>query len=192
MSERIALFPLRTVLFPHGVLPLRIFETRYLDMIRRCMRESTGFGVVLIREGGEVGAVGELAPIGCFARIVDFGQLPDGLLSIIARGEQRFRILGRDRQPDGLHVAEVEWLPDQSATLQPGEYVELRTLLASVLDELGETYPCGDRQMSDALWVAGQLGQLLPVSTVYRQQLLERDAVRERLARLEAVRSDQG
>lgn len=192
MSERIALFPLRTVLFPHGVLPLRIFETRYLDMIRRCMRESAGFGVVLIREGGEVGAVGELAPVGCLARIVDFGQLPDGLLSITARGEKRFRILRRELQSDGLHLAEVEWLQEQSAVLLPGEFAELRELLAGVLDELGDAYPCGDRQLSDALWVTGQLGQLLPVSTALRQQLLELDELRERLARLEAVRTEMG
>lgn len=193
MTERIALFPLRTVLFPEGVLPLRIFETRYLDMIRRCLREQSGFGVVLIHAGDEVGAVGELADTGTFARIVDFGQLPDGLLSIVARGEKRFRIRRRELQKDGLHLGEVEWLaePAPAAALASDAFPELRAMLAHVLDELGDSYPCGERRMDDAQWVSGQLGQLLPVSTGFRQRLLETDSALERLEILDAARATE-
>lgn len=191
MTERIALFPLRTVLFPEGVLPLRIFETRYLDMVRRCMREQSGFGVVLIHAGDEVGAIGELAGVGTFARVVDFGQLPDGLLSIVARGEKRFRIHHHELQKDGLHLGDVEWLADASDSLEISEFTELRAMLAQVLDELGDAYSCGEQKMDDALWVSGQLGQLLPVSTGFRQRLLETDSARERLELLDAARSSE-
>ena len=134
---RIALFPLRTVLFPQGLLPLRIFETRYVDMIRRVMRDGEGFGVVLIRAGAEVGAVDEIAPVGTLASVADFGQTPEGLLKIVARGEHRFRIVGHDRQPDGLNMAEVEWLEDPAEPpLREDEYPDLREALSRALSEL--------------------------------------------------------
>lgn len=182
--ERIALFPLRTVLFPQGLLPLRIFETRYLDMIRRVMREDSGFGVVLILDGAEIGKVGEVAQVGTFARVVDFDQLPDGLLKIVARGERRFRIVGRDMQSDGLHLADVEWLPDATESVAEDDFAELTATLRAALAELGDDYPVGPLRLQDALWLAGQLGQLLPVPAATRQKILETDGARERLRRI--------
>jgi len=187
VSERIALFPLGTVLFPQGVLPLRIFETRYVDMVRRTMRANSGFGVVLIHEGAETGPVGEVAPVGTFARIVDFGQMPDGLLSIVARGERRFRILGIEAQKDGLNLAEIEWLDDTPVQLAADEYAALRATLGRVLADLGEDYPAGEPRLDEALWVAGNLAQLLPAPTQFRQRVLEVDDVRARLDMLESV-----
>jgi uncharacterized protein len=187
VSERIALFPLGTVLFPQGLLPLRIFETRYVDMVGRCMRENTGFGVVLIHEGQEAGPVNALASVGTYARIVDFGQMPDGLLSIVARGERRFRILAGDVQKDGLHLADVEWLDDAPSKLAENEYTALRATLARVLADLADEYPVGTPQFDDAQWVAGNLAQLMPAPAAFRQRVLEADDVRARLDMLESV-----
>ena len=95
----IPLFPLGTVLFPGGPLPLRIFEARYIDLVRRCMREGSGFGVVLILDGTEAGDTpAQICDVGTYARIVDFSGEPGGLLGIEARGERRFRILARRRE----------------------------------------------------------------------------------------------
>src|SRR5579859_687368 len=104
------LFPLNTVLFPGGPLPLRIFETRYVDMVRYCMRERSPFGVVLIRSGMEVGVAGtgDICAVGTTARIVDFNGLPDGLLGITCVGERKFTVAKRWQQEDGLHVGELE------------------------------------------------------------------------------------
>jgi len=107
------LFPLNTVLFPGGPLRLRIFEPRYLDMVSRCMREDSGFGVALIVAGREAGGAAQTVTIGTHARIVDFEQLDDGLLGITARGERRFRIVHAHQESDGLNVAQVEWLDDE-------------------------------------------------------------------------------
>ena len=96
------------MLFPDGPLPLRIFETRYVDMVRRCMREEQRFGVALIREGNEVGPA-ETFEVGTLAKIVDFHQLSDGFLGLSCLGEQRFRIHSRSRQADGLNLAQVEY-----------------------------------------------------------------------------------
>lgn len=188
MSERIALFPLRTVLFPQAVLPLRIFETRYVDMVRRCMREQSGFGVVMIRDGAEIGGVSAVAEVGCLARIIDFDAMPDGLLGITAQGERRFRILQRDVQKDGLHLADVEWLEEQPHGLASDQFVELREILARALADLGDSYPCGVHHMNEALWVGSQLGQLLPAPSGFRQRLLETSAALDRLGFLDAAR----
>src|SRR5215831_15238826 len=114
MSEseplNIPLFPLNTVLFPGGVLPLRIFEPRYLDMVKRCMREGNAFGVVLIRSGNETQSTVATHDVGTLARIVDFDQLPDGLLGITTRGTQRFRACEKHVQDDGLHVGQIQLL----------------------------------------------------------------------------------
>ena len=107
------LFPLKTVLFPGCVLDLQIFEARYLDMIARCMKQGTGFGVVCILEGSEVGdAPDDIALIGCEALIRDFQQQENGLLGIRVEGGRRFGVLSAERQRDQLLVAEVEWLDE--------------------------------------------------------------------------------
>src|SRR5260370_28098980 len=97
----IALFPLNVVLFPEGPLPLRIFETRYVDMVRSCMRGDQRFGVVLIREGSEVGPA-ETFDVGTMAKIIDFHQLSDGFLGLSCIGEQGFRIVSRSLHAAGL------------------------------------------------------------------------------------------
>ena len=142
----IPLFPLGTVLFPGGPLPLRIFETRYIDLVRRCLRDGSGFGVVLIREGAEAGGPALTFDVGTYARIVDFSQQPDGLLGIQAAGERRFRILERRRARDGLNLADVEWLPDELSLPLPEEFAELGPALDAILAQVGEPYAALERQ----------------------------------------------
>ena len=124
----IALFPLNIVLFPDGPLPLRIFETRYVDMVRRCMREDSAFGVALIREGHEVGPA-ETYDVGTFAKVIDFHQLADGLLGLSCVGRQRFRILERSVQPDGLNLAEVDLIEAEPLVPIPERHARLAQLL---------------------------------------------------------------
>jgi ATP-dependent Lon protease len=104
-APEIPLFPLRTVLFPGGLLPLRIFEARYVDMVGRCMRHGEIFGVVLLENGAETAGPVATASIGTTARIVDFQALPDGLLGLLCRGERRFRIIERRVRSDRLRCA---------------------------------------------------------------------------------------
>ena len=178
----IALFPLNTVLFPGGPLPLRIFEARYIDLVRRCLREDTGFGVVLIKEGDEAGAAATATcDVGTYAKIVDFSGQPDGLLGIEARGERRFRIHSRRQARDGLHMAEIEWLPEEQVVSLPEEFSDLGPALDSVLGQVGEPYETLERRLDDAGWVAGRLAEILPLPTGHKQQCLELDDPVERL-----------
>jgi Lon protease-like protein len=176
----IALFPLNIVLFPDGPLPLRIFETRYVDMVRRCMRESRGFGVVLIREGGEVGPA-ETFDVGTMTKIVDFHQLSDGLLGLSCVGQQRFRIVSRSRQADGLNLAEVEWLSPEPSMAVPERHARLPLLLKNVLPQLGEVYEGFEMRLDDAAWVGHRLAEILPIPPADKQSYLEMDDPIQRL-----------
>ena len=178
----IPLFPLGTVLFPAGPLPLRIFETRYIDLVRRCLRDDTGFGVVMILEGTEAGGgPATICNVGTYARIVDFSQQPDGLLGVQALGEKRFRILERRRAKDNLHLADVEWLPDEIEVPLPPEFAELGPALEHVLEQVGPPYSTLPRRLDDAGWVANRLTELLPLSPGHKQHCLELDDPVERL-----------
>ena len=183
-SVEIPLFPLNTVLFPGGPLPLRIFEPRYVDMVRYCMRERAPFGVVLIRAGAEVGQVTSAAEVGTSARIVDFFQLPDGLLGITCLGEHKFRVQSRRVQDDGLHMGTVQWLPPDPAVELPGEHAHLGMLLRKVLPQLGEIYQSTPKHFDDAGWVSARLAEILPIDLADKQHCLELDDPVERLARL--------
>lgn len=183
---RLALFPLHTVLFPGGPLPLRIFETRYTDMVRRCMREQQPFGVVLIQEGEEAGPVATTATIGCSARIADFYTLQDGFLGISCVGERKFRVEQVRREADGLNVGEVEWLTPEPQIALPDEYAEFGATVRRALTELAEHYQHVDKKFDDAAWVGARLTELLPISLNDKQALLELD---DPVARLDALLS---
>ena len=182
------LFPLNTVLFPRGPLPLRIFETRYVDMVKRCMREGSCFGVVLVQGGGETGPVAGYSDIGTTARIVDFNLLPDGLLGLTCRGERRFRVLRRWRAADQLNMGEIEWIDPASAAAPtvplPGEHRHLADLLRKVLPELGGIYEGIEPRLDDAEWVGARLVEILPINLADKQRCLE---LLDPLERLELI-----
>ena len=186
-SSIIALFPLHTVLFPGGPLPLRIFETRYTDMVRRCTRTQEPFGVVLIQEGDEAGVVATTATVGCTARIVDFHTLHDGLLGISCVGERKFRVLRVWRADDGLNMGEVAWLPVEPELPVPADCERLASTLRRALEELAEHYENVARKFDDAAWIGSRVAELLPIELADKQALLELDDPLERLRSLLTV-----
>jgi Lon protease-like protein len=186
-TAAIPLFPLNTVLFPGGPLPLRIFETRYVDMVRRCMRERTPFGVVLILTGAEVGAVTDLAEVGTTARIVDFYSMPDGLLGITCVGESKFRVIKRWQQADGLNLGDLECLPVEETIPLPDEHRHLGELLSKVLPELGDVYAGTPKHFDDASWVGCRFAEILPISLADKLELLEMQDPLMRLAKVSSV-----
>ena len=179
------LFPLRTVLFPGGLLPLRIFEPRYLDMVKRCLRDGAPFGVVLLRDGGETGPVAAVAEVGTSARILDFDTLPDGLLGLTCRGERRFRLLRRTTRDDELHTGEIDWLPEAQPAAPGAAREPLVQLLRRVLATLGEAQRLLEPRYDDAGWVSWRIAELLPLDAATRQALLETADAEARLQQLE-------
>lgn len=183
----ISLFPLHTVLFPGGPLPLRIFETRYTDMVRRCMREQQSFGVLLIQDGDEAGEVATTATVGCTARIADFHTLHDGLLGISCVGERKFRVSRVWRASDGLNMGEVTWLPAEREVVLPEQYGHLAETVRRAIEDLSEHYEHVERKFDDAGWIGARLAELLPIELADKQALLELDDPIERLDTLLSV-----
>ncbi len=183
---RVPLFPLRTVLYPGGPLPLRIFEPRYLDMVSRCIKQSSPFGVLLIKSGQETGPA-TTYEIGTLARIVDWYQGSDGLLGITAIGEQRFRLLSSSREADGLAVGDIEILPTEAALTLPEEYRPLADILSGVLDDLGRLYESLEKRYDDADWVGYRFAEILPISPEQKQNCLEANDAVQRLEMMRQV-----
>lgn len=169
---QVPLFPLNTVLFPGGPLPLRIFEPRYLTMVSDCVQGDSPFGVLLIRDGEEAGSA-TTYEIGTLARIADWYQGSDGLLGVTAVGLQRFRVISSFREANGLNIGNIEVLPDEPAVQIPDEYQSMPNILAGVLDDLGRLYESLERRMDDASWVTSRFVEILPIDLEQKQQCLE-------------------
>lgn len=168
MAE-IPLFPLKTVLLPGNTLGLKIFEPRYLDMIATCMRENSGFGVVLIHKGDETMVDADIYSVGTTATISDWEHRADGLLGITAVGVERFEILSNRTQHDGLTFAEVKILEESNTREIPEQFLYMLQLLDHISAQEGRIRKA-DQAFSEILY---QLIYLLPLETKLKQRLLE-------------------
>lgn len=175
------IFPLGTVLFPDGLLPLRVFETRYMDMTRDCMRGGTPFGVCLIREGAEVGTPAVPEAVGTLAHIVEWDMPELGVLALRARGGERFRILDARTTRQGLVRAAVQALAKEAEQPLPERHAGCARLLKLVVaDQPAGTF-AEPHRFDDAGWVGNRLAEVLPIPAAARQKLLELDDGLERL-----------
>jgi uncharacterized protein len=172
-ARSLPIFPLHTVLFPGGVLPLRVFEARYVDMTRECMKSEQPFGVALIREGSEVGAAALPETIGCTARITDWDMQQLGVLNIVAVGEQRYRMLSNRVESNGLIVAEVEFIAAEPEQPVPEDDRACVNLLRAILLQVGDKHLPPPHRFDDAAWVGYRLSGLLRVPSLAKQKLLE-------------------
>lgn len=190
MKVTIPLFPLNTVLFPGGVLPLRIFEPRYLDMISHCLRVECGIGVVLISKGREVGNVADTYEVGTLSQIRYWHQRSDGTLGVTLEGKQRFRILSQQVEKNQLIHANVELLPEIIGGSLSPQHQYLADILQNILSQLEPPYSTMTWQLDDADWVASRLIELLPLELPLKQQLLMVDSAREKLIEVARVLKD--
>lgn len=185
-TVEIPLFPLGTVLFPDGVLPLKLFEARYLDMAARCMRANAPFGVCLIREGGEVGAPAVPHGVGAIARITGWDMDKPGLLFITTRGGERFRIVEQTTRPDRLLTAHIALLPEPPVQPVPQALQDVLPLLRAIVADAGEEAFPPPHRFDDATWVGYRLAEILPIPVQARQRLLELD---DPISRLEIIQA---
>ena len=189
------LFPLNSVLFPDGVLALRVFEVRYLDMVRKCHHTGAPFGVVALTQGHEVRQAGapdeQFHDIGTLAVIEKLDNPQPGLITLLCRGSQRFRITERRHLPHGLWVADVSHIDQDLVVPVPEDLRKTANALAQVLHTLQQRDPDllnairpTTAQLNDCGWVANRWCELLPVPLDLKQQLMELD---NPLVRLELV-----
>ena len=179
--QDLPLFPLQTVLFPGGVLPLKIFEPRYMDMAGECLKAEKAFGICLISEGEEVGAPAVPHLIGTTARILTWDMPQTGILQVTVRGERRFRILGCEAEKNGLIRGRVEWLPEAPVTSLPGRSAALVPLLKVIAADLGAERLPEPHYFDDAEWVGMRFAEILPIQMLARQKLLELENPLDRL-----------
>lgn len=167
------IFPLQAVLFPGGVLPLKIFEQRYMDMAKECLKSDRPFGVCLIAEGAEVGAPATPQAVGSSARITEWDMPQLGVLQVVARGGQRFRIHDRSADRHGLIRAQVEWIAADAPLAVPAALQGLVPLLQAVVSEVGKQRMPEPHDFGDAAWVGYRYCEILPIPLLARQKLLE-------------------
>lgn len=195
-SDWLPLFPLRTVLFPDGVLPLRVFETRYVDMVRERMKRDAPFGIVAIRAGAEVGKAADPYSVGTLAHIVEWDMPELGVLQLQTRGGERFRVLETRVQPSQLIEGRIEMLPESVSAIDPDALkvcaqvlsVVIGDLLDQAREEVGEDFinPFPEpHQLDSAGWVANRWSEMLPISLEQKQSLLEIDDAGLRLLKVE-------
>lgn len=185
MNQAVPLFPLNALVCPGGRIPLRIFEARYLDMVSRCLKNETGFVIVLLREGEPYSE--DESPFyayGTYCRIVDFSKTDKGLLQITVEGERRVRIGQAQQQQDGLWVGAIAPLEESGYVALPQRYDELREVLMALVQHplIEELNLAIDYE--DGRQVAWRLTELLPLDNCEKQRLLEMD---DTLHRLESI-----
>ncbi len=176
--DEIPLFPLPLVLFPGGDLQLQIFEPRYLDMIRDCGRDDSGFGIILIDEGDQVLRHAEqqlpsICHCGTYCRIIDFDQQPNGLLGITVRGEKKFVISDYFEADNRLMKAKVSFLPDEDDLPLASEYLHLVDMLTSLYQHESLQNRFTEVDMTSSVTVGSRLAELIPCPTKIKQRLLE-------------------
>ncbi|HET7766559.1 MAG TPA: LON peptidase substrate-binding domain-containing protein [Burkholderiales bacterium] len=190
--SNVPIFPLNTVLFPGGLLPLRVFEARYMDMTRDCLKRDEPFGVCLIREGSEVGTPAVPEGIGCTAKILEWDMQQQGILNIKTRGGQRFRIIEQRTGAQGLISAEIELIPPEASTAIPAEFASCARLLEMVVADQGRPIFAEPHAYDDASWVGYRLAEILPVPLIAKQKLLELTDSLSRLSILQRFLESRG
>lgn len=187
-SRKIPLFPLGTVLFPDGVIALKIFEARYLDMIKKCLREKTEFGVIsILKDQGDEDASPIFSQIGTLAQIEDFDPVQPALYMTKSFGTQRFKLLNSSQESNGLWLGEVELLDNDPAIPIAQEHQGVVKLLNEIISVIQSEDLLGDApfkkpfRVDDCGWVSNRLAELMPISLAQKNHLLAQTNPRIRL-----------
>lgn len=190
MTEDHFIFPLGSVLFPGGTLPLRIFEQRYIEMTKICIRDNRPFGVCLIKEGREVGLPAIPEAVGCLATIEHWDMPQLGLFELRTRGTERFRLLDSRVAANGLITGTVERIPADT----PAAHVDnaCREVLKLIINRVGAAHFPEPVMLDDASWVGCRLAEVLPLDAHIRQTLLETTDAGERLDQLREILMKEG
>lgn len=181
VATSLPIFPLNSVLFPHGKLALRIFEPRYMDMVARCMQEGTTFGVCLIAEGKEVGAAAVPHKFGTEARIVDWDMSQPGMLGLTVQGGRRFRLLDHSIDAQQGILGNILWVEEPATPVLTATHKELLPLMQLVLADTGEERIPQPHVLGDASWIGYRYAEILPIPPLARQRLLELEDAELRL-----------
>ena len=187
---RVPIFPLEAVLFPGGTSVLQIFEPRYLQMVKDCMREESGFGICLIDHATKEHEEPSIFNVGTYATIFDFDRLDNGLLGLHCRGNDRFRVTYDGTDDNNLHYGNIEWWPDSQCPEQPAVMRPCVEYLLKIMSRHGVSMNedgVDEEDLADPNWVSYRLAEILPLTNHSKQTILEMDDATLRLKTLYAV-----
>ena len=179
-----ALFPLTTVVFPGGIMPLRIFEPRYLDMVSMCMKGQTGFGVCAAEPVEGDHEFSRPRAVGTLVDIVDFDRLDDGTLGITVEGRRRFEVNATRQSDNGLWWGDVAFIDEAADSACPIEFSQLKQVAAALIEEIGLPYEERGAAYDSASWLSARLTELLPFDSATKHDLLATNDPLERLRRI--------
>jgi Lon protease-like protein len=196
----IPLFPLGTTLFPGGVIALKIFEARYLDMMKRCLRENSPFGVVSILDNkpidSDASALANFSNVGTLAKLEEFDPIQPALYMTKSYGTQRFHVLNIKQEPDGLWMGQIELIDADPAIPLPKEHEKVAALLHEIIsiikseDLLGDDAFIIPENLDDCGWVSNRLAELLPLPPAQKNHLLAQSNPRIRLDLISEIIED--
>ena len=180
MQTKVPIFPLSSITFPGGYMPLRIFETRYIDMVKNCVKNNTGFGISLNKPNSD-----EFYDVGTYCKIADWEQMDDGLLGITARGKYRYRVLNSSIQSDNLILADIESMEEPSFIDVPKELMPYSDFLKNILEQYPKFYhDDAPKYFTESGWVGSRLAEILPMPTKEKQVILETEDYLVRLYKI--------
>lgn len=191
-AREIPLFPLNTVLFPGGKLPLKVFEPRYMEMVGACLKDKKAFGICLIRAGQETGDPALPEQVGCMAEVIDWDMRQLGVLDIAVLGTQRFHIEDSHTEKSGLIMAQVVTIAEEQPLALPKQHQACATILRRIIEHLGVERFASPLRYDDSVWVGYRLAELLPLKRSVRQNMLEMNDSLVRIEILHRFLSQQG
>ena len=180
MKNNVPIFPLSSITFPGGYMPLRISETRYLDMVKNCVKNNTGFGISLNKPNSN-----EFYDVGTYCKIADWEQLDDGLLGITALGKYRYRVINSSIQSDNLIVADIESMSEPNFIDIPKDLMPYSDFLKNILEQYPKFYhDDAPKYFTESGWVGSRLAEILPMSANEKQVILETEDYLVRLYKI--------
>ena len=186
-KNQIPMFPLKSIVLPGGLFPLRIFERRYINMVKNCLKNETGFCITLVREESENGYITNVYNYGCYVKIVDWNQLEDGLLGIIVEGIKKIHVLECNLNEDNLLQGSIEDIEVEKEYMVPQKYLSLSKFYKKIYPNIKDFISFKKERYADATWVSFRLTECLPLDSSTKNKLIALDNAFDRLDKLNEI-----
>ena len=183
-KDSVPLFPLKSIVLPGGIFPLRIFERRYIDMVKSCIKDDAGFCIVLVRNDTKDKYIDDIYNYGCYVKITDWNQLEDGLLGITVEGQSKVHILNSKLNKNNLLCGNIEKISDEREYMIPQKYLILSKFYKKIYPGIKNFISYKNERYSDASWVGFRLTECLPLDSNTKNKLIAINNGIERLERL--------
>ena len=183
-SNLIPLFPLKSIVLPGGIFPLRIFERRYIDMIKNCIKDEIGFCITLTRSEPRDSYITDIYNYGCYVKIIDWNQLEDGLLGITVEGINKVHVLECDLNKNNLLIGSIEKIDLEKEYMMPQKYLLLSKFYRKIYPNIKNFISFKKERYADATWIGFRLIECLPLDSSTKNKLIALDNAIERLDKL--------